>query len=90
MCTEKEALEKIMSLTELELISFIESLRDHLDKQSLSEAVISALGGETDDFENEIHNLSSQVDELEKERDEILEQRNELQDTIDDIKRLLQ
>lgn len=85
MCTEQEALEKIKSLTELELTSFVEQLKDHLDKSNLSDMVINELGGSAD----EVQDLTKNVEDLEEQVNDLEKERDDLQEKLNDIKRLL-
>ncbi len=76
----------VCNLTELELKSFLEGIRDHIykDKQShlLSEVFGEISTEEIDDLEEKISDLQDEVRDTEIERDQI-------QDKLDEVKSAL-
>lgn len=86
MITQKQEiklLERVRSLSELEMQSFIEELIDHLEKHKMLHLII----GNTD-YEEEIEKLEDKIEELESEiedKDNTLEQIQDICSDADEI-----
>lgn len=83
---ESVLIKKLKSLTELELISVLDELAEHIYKNNLSDAVEQAL--DVHDLKGDIRSLERDIEELQEDISELKNKMREADDVLQDIENL--